>query len=419
MIPKRNPRFLPTRSIPALLAFLVLAGCDLNDTSCDAPLTPAQGLIRWVYFGVDAPASAPVEVNKYHFEFPFLGDPTHGGLWDPVTDSPVIPPGVITPQDQTTLNPARTGSVNSNAIRAAATTTNSTVVYILDKFGTLVQFDPASVTFSAKLDFSQQVTQGIAQRFAVTPDRRFAFITVNSAQTAMSTGNVLVADLNSFSIVSTIALPAGTVAGGIAITPDGRLAYVVTKPYSGSGPSVVFVIDVATRTISTTIPVTGYSSLGQIAITPDGTEAYLLNGIEADGFSFPVLDLQSNTVQPPVSILFGSGKNLITSYTQSYMALHPDGTRLYLVPVSGGPVLIVSTITKTVSNVIPLAAGAGPVFGAQPTFTPDGIHLSFMSGMNLVVFINTLTDTEESSITLPPPPFEPIRNFSSFFVPKP
>ena len=144
-----------------------------------------------------------------------------------------------------------------------------------------------------------------------------------------------------------------------------------------------------------------------------------MNSIDADGFSFPVLDLQSNTVQPPVSIIFSSGKNLISSYSPSYIALHPDGTRLYLAPVSGGPVLIVSTISKTVSNIIPLAAGAGPVFGANPAFTPDGIHLAFMSGMNLVVFVNTLTDTEESSITLPPPPVEPIRNFSFFFVPKP
>ena len=124
-------------------------------------------------------------------------------------------------------------------------------MYILDKFGNLIQFDPSSGTVVATLNFSQAVTQGIAQRFAVTPDRRFAFITVNSAQTGMTTGNVLVADLTSFSIVSTIALPAGTVAGGIAITPDGSLAYVVTQPYSGSGPSVVFVIDVAARTITT------------------------------------------------------------------------------------------------------------------------------------------------------------------------
>jgi hypothetical protein len=137
------------------------------------------------------------------------------------------------------------------------------------------------------------------------------------------------------------------------------------------------------------------------------------------GFLFPCSICNPIPYNHRYRFIFGSGKNLISSYSPSYIALHPDGTRLYLAPVSGGPVLIVSTITKTVSNVIPLAAGAGPVFGAQPTFTADGIHLAFMSGTNLVVFVNTLTDTEESSITLPPPPFEPIRNFSLFFVPKP
>jgi hypothetical protein len=152
-------------------------------------------------------------------------------------------------------------------------------------------------------------------------------------------------------------------------------------------------------------------------MTPDGTQAYLVNSIDADGFSIPVLDLQSNTLQPSISIYYGSGKNLTSGYPPSYIAMHPDGTRLYLAPVSGGPVQIVSTAAGMVTNTIPLAAGAGPVFGAQPTFTPDGIHLAFMSGMNLVVFVNTLHDSVESTITLPPPPFEPIRNFSFFFVP--
>jgi len=412
---KRKPWFLPTRSIPALLGFLVLMGCDIDNWKCN---TPAELLVQEVLYGAKADQSGPT--NLYTYDFTYPGEPGE----PPDEVEPL--PSVFVPTDTTLTFPPGTfpggqRTIVSDAVRAAASATSasSSVAYILDKFANLLQFNPSSGTFGATLNFSQQVSQGIAQRFAVTPDRRFAFITVNSVQTGMTTGNVLVADLNSFSIISTIPLPAGTVAGGIAITPDGSLAYVVTQPYSGSGPSVVFVINVATRTIATTIPFAGYSNLGQIAITPDGTEAYLVNSIDADGFSFPVLDLQTNTVQPPVSILFGSGKNLISSYSPSYIALHPDGTRLYLAPVSGGPVLIVSTITKTVTNVIPLAAGAGPIFGAQPTFTPDGIHLAFTSGTNLVVFINTLTDTEESSITLPPPPFEPIRNFSFFFVPKP
>jgi DNA-binding beta-propeller fold protein YncE len=406
---KNKSRFPPIRSIPALVSLLLAL------TSCgDDPYVNVSPEYAYSCYGIQADSSVQTRIGTYVWNYT-------DKRWEKI-NSMGIPD--ITPADQTTLTPSGGSGASarmSRAVRAATSTTSgsSTIVYILDKFGNLVQFDPSSSTFVATLNFSQAVTQGIAQRFAVTPDRHFAFITVNSAQTAMSTGYVLVADLTSFSIVSTIPLPAATVVGGIAITPDGSLAYVVTQPYSGSGPSVVYVINVASRAITTTIPFTGYSNLGQIAITPDGTEAYLVDSIDGGDFSIQVLDLQSNTLEPPVSIYYGSGKNLMEGYPPSYLALHPDGTRLYLAPVSGGPVIILSTITKTVTNTIPLAAGAGPVFGAQPTFTPDGIHLAFTSGMNLVVFVNTLTDTVESSITLPPPPFEPIRNFSFFFTPNP
>lgn len=57
-------------------------------------------------------------------------------------------------------------------------------------------------------------------------------------------------------------------------------------------------------------------------------------------------------------------------------------------------------------------------FGAQPTFSADGVHLAVMDGANSLVFVNTLTDTMESSFTLSPPPYEPIRNLTVFFVPK-
>lgn len=402
---KNKSRFLPTRSVPALMGFLVLMACNAaSQKGCDPNFKFGIGLV--VAMTADRSTKQPVLTDfDYHPE---------SGSFVQTPSSQTLP--LITPVDQTTLNPPRAGSVNSQAVRAAFSTTSSTVVYILDEFGSLLQFDPSSSTVVATLNFSQVISQGIATRFAVTLDRHFAFITVNSAQTAMSTGYVLVADLTSFSIVSTIPLPAGTVVGGIAITPDGSLAYVVTQPYSGSGPSNVYVIDTAKRTITMTIPVAGYSNLGQIAITPDGTEAYLVDSLDTSGFSIPVLDLQSNTVEPPISI---SGRNLQDIIGPSYIALHPDGTRLYFLPLTGGPVYIVSTITKTRTGTIPLAPGAGPVYGAQPTFTADGIHLAFMSGMNLMVFVNTLTDTVESSITLPPPPFEPIRNISFFFVPKP
>jgi hypothetical protein len=409
---ERNPSFLPTRSIPAIIAFLVLIGCDAGDLECGhAPRPSAVSILT---------TDKVVKGIVYRFMHPKIGEP---GMWVPI--GTVIPgTGTFTPIDQATANPSRgsgAGAQISRAIRAvtAAASTPSTVVYLLDAYGTLFQYDPGSNTTVAQLNLTQSNVPTYPQRITLTPDGNFAFITANASQTATSPGTayVLVVNLNSFSIASSITLPAGTVVQGLAITPDGSLAYVVTQPYSGSGPSNVYVINVASRAITGTIPVAGYSNLGQIAITPDGTEAYLVNSIDANGFSIPVIDLQSNTVQPSIPIYFGSGQNLTSGYQPSYMAMHPDGTRLYLAPVSGGPIQIVSTIAGMVTNTIPLAAAAGPVFGARPTFTPDGSYLGLMSGPNLWVNVDTLTDTVDSTISLTPAPFGAIRNAGFFFVP--
>ncbi len=344
------------------------------------------------------------------------------GMWVPIGTISGDP--FYTPIDQQLQNTARemgiTGSI-SRAVRAAVWTVlgSSPIVYLLDRYGTFLQYDPTSNTVVAQLDLTQSGVPTFPQRMALTPDGNFAFITVNANQTATSGGTayVLVVNVNTFSIASTITLPAATVVQDLAITPDGSLAYAVTQPYSGSGPSNVYVIDVASRAITSTIPFTDYSNLGQIAITPDGSQAYLVNSIDTGGFTIPVLDLQSNTVQPPLQIFFGSGKTLTVGYQPSYLAMHPDGTRLYLAPVSGGPVLIVSTATGAVANTIPLDTAPGPVFGAHPTFTRDGSYLGLMSGPNLFVYVNTSTDTVDSTIALDPAPFGAIRNAGPFFAP--
>ena len=356
----------------------------------------------------------------YEYKHPVIGGP---GMWVPVGTADAFNMGFYVPTDEASNgwfgNP---GPFYRTGVRPATSAASGLfeVVYLLDAYGKLLQYDTGSSTISAQLDLTQSNVPTYPQRLALTPDNNFAFITANASQTATSGGPayVLVVDLNSFSITSTITLPAGTVVQGLAITPDGTLAYVVTQPYSGSGPSDIYVIDVASRTITMTIPIPGYSNLGQIAITPDGSQAYLVNSIDADGFSIPVLDLQSNTVQPSLPIYSGSGQNLTSGYQPSYMAMHPDGTRLYLAPVSGGPVLIVSTIAGMVTNTIPLATAPGPVFGAHPTFTPDGIYLGLMSGPNLFVYVNTLTDTVDSTIALTPAPFGAIRNAGPFFMPQ-
>jgi DNA-binding beta-propeller fold protein YncE len=78
----------------------------------------------------------------------------------------------------------------------------------------------------------------------------------------------------------------------IAITPDGRTAYVVT-----SDDGTVTPIDVAARTAGT--PITGFYFANTIAITPDGRTAYV-----GDVLSLKVIDLTTNTILNYVKGLF-------------------------------------------------------------------------------------------------------------------
>jgi DNA-binding beta-propeller fold protein YncE len=407
MLNRLKPALRSLALATVLLGFFALVGCGDPDE-------------KYGYLHIPS-ADKVVNDIVYQYKHPAIGGP---GMWVPIGVQAPFFPGYYIPQDEATLNQTSgylSGALFSRAFRAAtsALVGSSTVVYLLDEYGTLFQYNPSSNTTAAQLNLTQSNVPTYPQRLAITPDNNFAFITANASQTATSssTAYVLVVSLSSFSIISTITLPAGTVVQGLALTPDGSLAYVVTQPFSGSGPSVVYMINVATRAITMTIPIPGYSNLGQIAITPDGSQAYLVNSIDSDGLSIPVLDLQSNTVQPSLPIYFGSGQNLTSGYQPSYMAMHPDGTRIYLAPVSGGPILIVSTSAGAVTNTIPLATAPGPVFGAHPHFTPDGSFLGLMSGPNLFVYINTSTDTVDSTIALTPAPDGAIRNAGPFFVP--
>jgi len=380
------------------------------------------------------------EVYEYHPP----AVPGDEGTWSPVYDPnddhafplPVTPTefkdiyGISQYSEQsargTTGGPSvRRGGGRGGGPTSRATTAPGTILYILDEYGRLVQFDPGSNTEVATLDFNNFISGGaaISLRLALTPDGNFAFITAQSSlpSNAQGSASVLIADLNTFSIVSTITLPVSASyvpwSPAVAITPDGTLAYVVTQPFSGTGPSNVFVINVATRQITMTIPVQADSHLGNIAIAPDGTKAYLVDSLDTSAFLIQVLDLQSNTLDTPISIFPTTLNNEIGP---SYIALHPDGTRLYFLPLTGGPVQVVSLVTKAVTETIPVATiGTAPSFGSQPSFTPDGNFLMFMSGPNLMVWVNTLTDTVDSTITFAPPPDGAIRNTGFFYVPGP
>jgi YVTN family beta-propeller protein len=132
---------------------------------------------------------------------------------------------------------------------------------------------------------------GPANGVAVTPDGKLVYLASTEAD------QVWAIDTSTFSVVP------GAFSGrnplGVAIAPEGARAYV---PYLGFDPSTVAVIDTSTNTevASVSLPLGPNAASGGIAITPDGKSAY----ITTDG-SVLVMDTVTNMVV--AAIPFPSG----------------------------------------------------------------------------------------------------------------
>jgi YVTN family beta-propeller protein len=134
----------------------------------------------------------------------------------------------------------------------------------------------------------------------------------------------------------------------VAITPDGRRAYVANYDASGA----VSVIDTATnRVIGAPIAVGPYPSA--VAITPDGERAYV-----ADGGGATVIDTAANRVVAQVPMVDGAFAIAIT----------PDGKRAYAADYNQNNVSVIDTATNQLIGA-PITVGSGPVAVA---ITPDG-----------------------------------------------
>lgn len=203
-----------------------------------------------------------------------------------------------------------------------------------------------------------------AVNVAITPDGKFAYVT-NLYCT------VSVIDTCENTVVDTIDV--GIYPMGIAITPNGRYAYV-----SNSYNDNVSVIDTTTNTVVDTIPV-GNDPLG-IAITPDGNFVYVVNAFD-DNVS--VIDTSSNTVVYTIPVGdFPHG-----------IAITPDGNFAYVSNNEQPPltttVSVIDTSTRTVVDTIPVGFVATII-----AITPDGKFAYVANaGDDNVSVIDTATNT--------------------------
>jgi YVTN family beta-propeller protein len=211
---------------------------------------------------------------------------------------------------------------------------------------------------------------------AITPDGRTAYVT-NRASNSVSPINVATAQAGA-------PIAVGTTPEAVAVTPDGSAAYVVS-----SGEGSVRRITTATGAVGGPIGVGNAPSA--IAIHPGGSRAFVANA--ADNTVTP-LDLGSGTAGNPVSA---------TGLTNPVaIAVHPGGTVAYVVssatPTSAGGITSFDLSGPTPVPAQTLTIGAA---GARPNavaVTPAGnaAYVTTAAGALAQVSLNGLEMTLRS-----------------------
>src|SRR6266851_3313219 len=173
---------------------------------------------------------------------------------------------------------------------------------------------------------------------------------------------------------------------GVAITPNGKFAYVTNTgavcdlcPFNQ--PSSVSVIDTATYSVVATIPVGQYPAA--VAITPSGAFAYVAN---FNSNSVSVIDTATNTVAATVTV--GTGPWGI--------AITPNGAFAYVTNYTSGSVSVISTATNAV---VATVAMASPAWGVAITANGAFAYVT-TPGSNNVSVINTATNTVVATVTV-------------------
>jgi YVTN family beta-propeller protein len=199
---------------------------------------------------------------------------------------------------------------------------------------------------------------------ASTPDGRLLFI-ANAGRTSMSDGTlsivdmeVVLADAEADPVVATV--ETGGDPGGVGVSPDGRFAYVTNHVLFER--NVVFVVDVELAltqpelAVVDEIPV-GNSPLG-IAVTPDGRRAYVANFAFGSN-AVSVLDLENQTFL----------QNVAVGSRPADVAVSPDGRFIYASNFISDTVSVIDTATNRVRSTIGVGlAPQGLAFSPDGTF---------------------------------------------------
>ncbi len=198
---------------------------------------------------------------------------------------------------------------------------------------TIIATEDQSVVSTLDVEFA-------VEALAMHPNGRILYVVYN--------GFVGVYETTNYTRLELVSVGSGSV--GIALTPDGKYAYI-----SGTPVNSVSVLDTETNTVVATIPVS--MTPHGIAITPDGKIVYVSN---SDTGVVSVIETATNTVTATVQ----------TGVSPEGIAVSPDGSRAYVANFDDENVSVIQTSDHTVVHSFGL--GGGPTALA---FSPDGAYL--------------------------------------------
>lgn len=222
--------------------------------------------------------------------------------------------------------------------------------YVANSFAPSVSvIDTANNQVVATIDFPSGATPVAT---AITPDSSKVFVaSLDAFTTCGPNDGVFVVDAGSNT------LGAGPVAvecepTSIAITPDGKFAYVASRL-----SDTISVLDTATDAVTATITLPSGNGVSRLAVSPDGQRVY---ATVLGAHSIVAINTSDNTVIEPAIDL---------GFDAAGIAVSPDGSLIYATDAgTSGGVAAIDAAAGTVMTTIAVANHPSAV-----AFMPDGL----------------------------------------------
>jgi YVTN family beta-propeller protein len=259
---------------------------------------------------------------------------------------------------------------------------------------------------------------------AITPDGRFAYVANNNNDAIPGGDTVSIINLQNNMVVQTISDPSFNEPYTVTINAAGTRAYV-----TNSNSTTVTVIDIPSNTVIAVI--TGFDGPSGFAITPDGTKAYVNNYGSGNplqsgfGTTVRVVDLSTNAI---------IGAPITVDQAPAGLAITPNGEFVYVINyVDGNPgtgtVNIIQTSNNTVIGRITGFSGPFTIvinadgsrayvtnFGSN-NFSPVGTTVSVIDLSSNTITATIKVGTQPSGIALTPDGrFAYVTNYNTLYL---